>query len=123
MTTQQPNAPLRTTMRYVTVIVSSLGAGAIALGYMGKDDVDKVVAGVQNAGEALMALMAAITFITATVTTAWGAWKSSRAQQVARLETTPGVIAVVTNKEIAPAAFVEAAEDKTNAKVEFRRGQ
>ena len=66
-----------------------------------------------------MAIAGAVAIVTATVTSAWGAYKASHAQQVKRLEETPGVKAIVTNPNTAPAAFVEAAEDPTRRKVDI----
>jgi hypothetical protein len=113
------NQPLVTALRYLVSAAGAILAALVALGYIAKDDADRIGALVKTLAEQGGALAGIAGALVTAVATAYGSYKASHAAQVARIEQTPGVKLVVTNPNAAPAAIVEAAEDPTRRKVDI----
>lgn len=113
------NQPLITALRYIVSAIGAILAALVALGYVAKDDADRIGQLVKTLAENGGALIGVTGALVTAVTAAYGAYKSSHAAQVARIEQTPGVKLVVTNADTAPAAAVRAADDAARTKVEL----
>lgn len=113
------NQPLVTALRYLVSAAGAILAALVALGYIAKDDADRIGALVKTLAEQGGALAGIAGALVTAVATAYGSYKASHAAQVARIEQTPGVKLVVTNADTAPAAAVAAADDANRTKVEL----
>lgn len=112
------NQPLITALRYAVTAAGAIIAMLVSLGYLAQGDADKIIKLLEQLSEHGGAIIGVLGALASAAATAYGAYKASHASQVKRIEETPGVKLVVTNPNTAPAAIVEAAEDRTRLKVE-----
>lgn len=113
------NQPLITALRYIVSAIGAILAALVALGYVAKDDADRIGQLVKTLAENGGALIGVTGALVTAVATAYGSYKASTAAHVARVEATPGVKLVVTNADTAPPAAVRAADDAARPKVEL----
>lgn len=113
------NQPLITALRYAVSALGAVIAMLVALGFLAKEDADKMLVLLEKISEHGGALAGVVAALITAASTAYGAYKASHAAQVKRIEQTPGVKLVVTNADTAPAAIVAAADDDDRKKVEL----
>lgn len=113
------NQPLITALRYVVSALGAIVAALVALGYLAQSDAEKIGKLLEQLSEHGGALVGIIGALATALSTAYGAYKASNAAHAERIKQTPGIKTVVTNVDTAPAAFVRAADDPNQPKVEL----